>query len=215
MDPECHANSQFRRRHPAVGRRSSSSSASADRSLTNWLKIKNGYPLRTARGDCRSIRRTTGRASERVQAADRRKCPASRRAWRGEGPARDARAHRDRPAVEGSLATSTRLRSTREGMPDGPGDVIAAADHRPGLPIVILIVTSPTASSRSARSSSRSRRGPPPRRPPQYAAQQQRAGAAGRVLEQIVTDGGAQTAAQIEALREPPRRPARNGDDAA
>ena len=26
-----------------------------------------------------------------------------------------------------------------------------------------------------------------------------------RVLEQIVTDGGAQTAAQIEALREPPR----------
>ncbi len=27
-----------------------------------------------------------------------------------------------------------------------------------------------------------------------------------RVLEQIVTDGGAQTAAQIEALRDPPRR---------
>lgn len=27
-----------------------------------------------------------------------------------------------------------------------------------------------------------------------------------RVLEQIVTDSGAQTAAQIEALREPPRR---------
>ena len=27
-----------------------------------------------------------------------------------------------------------------------------------------------------------------------------------RVLEQIVTDGGAQTAAQIEALRSPPRR---------
>jgi cob(I)alamin adenosyltransferase len=30
-----------------------------------------------------------------------------------------------------------------------------------------------------------------------------------RVLEQIVTDGGAQTAAQIEALREPPRRASR------
>ena len=29
-----------------------------------------------------------------------------------------------------------------------------------------------------------------------------------RVLEQIVTDGGAQTAAQIEALREPKRRTA-------
>jgi cob(I)alamin adenosyltransferase len=30
-----------------------------------------------------------------------------------------------------------------------------------------------------------------------------------RVLEQIVTDGGAQTAAQIEALRSAPRRVAR------
>jgi hypothetical protein len=30
-----------------------------------------------------------------------------------------------------------------------------------------------------------------------------------RVLEQIVTDGGAQTAAQIEALRESPRRVSR------
>jgi hypothetical protein len=30
-----------------------------------------------------------------------------------------------------------------------------------------------------------------------------------RVLEQIVTDGGAQTAAQIEALRDPPRQVAR------
>jgi len=30
-----------------------------------------------------------------------------------------------------------------------------------------------------------------------------------RVLEQIVTDGGAQTAAQIEALRDPPRRTSR------
>src|SRR3954451_12275841 len=39
-----------------------------------------------------------------------------------------------------------------------------------------------------------------------------------RVLEQIVTDGGAQTAAQIEALREPARRVARKRapiDDAA
>jgi uncharacterized protein YpmS len=31
-----------------------------------------------------------------------------------------------------------------------------------------------------------------------------------RVLEQIVTDGGAQTAAQIEALRSPPRAISRN-----
>jgi uncharacterized protein YpmS len=40
-----------------------------------------------------------------------------------------------------------------------------------------------------------------------------------RVLEQIVTDGGAQTAAQIEALREPVkrlnRRPARADNGAA
>ena len=37
-----------------------------------------------------------------------------------------------------------------------------------------------------------------------------------RVLEQIVTDRGVQTAAQIEALRERPRiAPARQADDAA
>ena len=35
-----------------------------------------------------------------------------------------------------------------------------------------------------------------------------------RVLEQIVTDGGAQTAAQIEALREAPTRLARKKIDA-
>ena len=34
-----------------------------------------------------------------------------------------------------------------------------------------------------------------------------------RVLEQIVTDGGAQTAAQIEALRDPPRRKSRASVD--
>jgi hypothetical protein len=35
-----------------------------------------------------------------------------------------------------------------------------------------------------------------------------------RVLEQIVTDGGAQTAAQIEALRDPPPKvPARRGQE--
>ena len=36
-----------------------------------------------------------------------------------------------------------------------------------------------------------------------------------RVLEQIVTDGGAQTAAQIEALRERPRLSRETSDDAA
>src|SRR3954453_23503481 len=36
-----------------------------------------------------------------------------------------------------------------------------------------------------------------------------------RVLEQIVTDGGAQTAAQIEALREPARRTTRSRVTAA
>lgn len=35
-----------------------------------------------------------------------------------------------------------------------------------------------------------------------------------RVLEQIVTDGGAQTAAQIEALRDPPRRISRKREPA-
>jgi cob(I)alamin adenosyltransferase len=36
-----------------------------------------------------------------------------------------------------------------------------------------------------------------------------------RVLEQIVTDGGAQTAAQIEALREPVRRVSREAQPAS
>ena len=40
----------------------------------------------------------------------------------------------------------------------------------------------------------------------QYAQHMERVEARLRVLEQIVTDGGAQTAAQIEALREPTRR---------
>lgn len=39
----------------------------------------------------------------------------------------------------------------------------------------------------------------------QYAAHVERIEARLRVVEQIVTDGGAQTAAQIEALRDKPR----------
>ena len=40
----------------------------------------------------------------------------------------------------------------------------------------------------------------------QYASRSHELEARVRVLEQIVTDGGAQTAAQIEALRDPVRR---------
>ena len=40
----------------------------------------------------------------------------------------------------------------------------------------------------------------------QYAARSSELEERVRVLEKIVTDGGAQTAAQIEALREPPAR---------
>jgi hypothetical protein len=43
----------------------------------------------------------------------------------------------------------------------------------------------------------------------QYAARTHELEQRVRVLEQIVTDGGAQTAAQIEALRDAPRRIAR------
>src|SRR4051812_26671300 len=43
----------------------------------------------------------------------------------------------------------------------------------------------------------------------QYASRSHELEARVRVLEQIVTDGGAQTAAQIEALRDPPRRTSR------
>jgi hypothetical protein len=51
----------------------------------------------------------------------------------------------------------------------------------------------------------------------QYASHVERLEARLRVVEQIVTDGGAQTAAQIEALREPVARVGRErvptGDD--
>jgi len=43
----------------------------------------------------------------------------------------------------------------------------------------------------------------------QYAARSSELEQRVRVLEQIVTDGGAQTAAQIEALRQPTLNPAR------
>ena len=46
----------------------------------------------------------------------------------------------------------------------------------------------------------------------QYAASNAQLEARLRVLEQIVTDAGAQTANQIEALRDPPRVP--SGDEA-
>ncbi|NUR45960.1 MAG: hypothetical protein HOP91_07380 [Sphingomonas sp.] len=49
----------------------------------------------------------------------------------------------------------------------------------------------------------------------QYAASNAELEARIRVLEQIVTDGGMQTAAQIEALREKPRIAAVRNDDAA
>lgn len=45
----------------------------------------------------------------------------------------------------------------------------------------------------------------------QYASRSTELEARVRVLEQIVTDGGVQTAAQIEALRDP--RPARKGSE--
>ncbi len=48
----------------------------------------------------------------------------------------------------------------------------------------------------------------------QYAASNAQLEARVRVLEQIVTDGGAETAAQIEALRQP-RVAAKTRDDAA
>src|SRR3954453_128522 len=48
----------------------------------------------------------------------------------------------------------------------------------------------------------------------QYASRSQELEERVRVLEQIVTDGGAQTAAQIEALRDPPRRRVTRKSDA-
>ena len=54
-----------------------------------------------------------------------------------------------------------------------------------------------------------------PEKAAQYAASNAELEARIRVLEQIVTDGGMQTAAQIEALREKPRIAAVRNDDAA
>ncbi|HVU30268.1 MAG TPA: hypothetical protein VHE36_07705 [Sphingomicrobium sp.] len=48
----------------------------------------------------------------------------------------------------------------------------------------------------------------------QYAAHVERIEARLRVLEEIVTDGGVQTAAQIEALRQPARVSDRSGSTA-
>jgi superfamily II DNA/RNA helicase len=48
----------------------------------------------------------------------------------------------------------------------------------------------------------------------QYAAHVERIEARLRVVEEIVTDGGAQTAAQIEALRRKPERIGRNPTEA-
>ena len=49
----------------------------------------------------------------------------------------------------------------------------------------------------------------------QYAARTNELEERVRVLEQIVTDGGAQTAAQIEALRDRPRRLSRDAEHSA
>jgi hypothetical protein len=49
----------------------------------------------------------------------------------------------------------------------------------------------------------------------QYAARTNELEERVRVLEQIVTDGGAQTAAQIEALRDRPRRLSREAEQSA
>lgn len=48
----------------------------------------------------------------------------------------------------------------------------------------------------------------------QYAARTHELEERVQVLEQIVTDSGAQTAAQIEALRQPPRRISRKAEPA-
>lgn len=49
----------------------------------------------------------------------------------------------------------------------------------------------------------------------QYAARTKELEERVRVLEQIVTDGGAQTAAQIEALRDRPRQLSREAEQSA
>ena len=86
-------------RRSCRGSRSSSCVGVGGWVLTTWLRIKNGYPLETSVGHAAPSRRPTRKSIERIKLLTERECPAPRRDRLGQGPARNHRADRHRPAV--------------------------------------------------------------------------------------------------------------------
>ena len=133
------------------------------------------------------------------QAADQRECAAPRGTGLDQGSARNARAYRDRPAVE--ARKGHRCVGDRQGREClmGPGEVFS-------LLIVVLIPTAlmPTrssGSSRSARSSLRSRRASPPRKRPNMPP----------ACPSLSSECGCSSRSSPTAARKPPPRSKRCG----
>jgi hypothetical protein len=83
----------------------------------------------------------------------------------------------------------------------GPGEVMVALIVI-GLPVILLMVIA-NRYFRLREKKLEAEAGLAAEKAAQYASRSTELEARVRVLEQIVTDGGAQTAAQIEALRQP------------
>ena len=98
---------------------------------------------------------------------------------------------------------------------DGPANVLIAAIVI-GLPILLLITWS-RSYFRYKETQLDAETSLAAEKAAQYAASNAELEARVRVLEKIVTDGGVQTAAQIEALRDvaPPKVKARTAEDAS
>src|SRR4051812_48696241 len=89
----------------------------------------------------------------------------------------------------------------------GPGDVFIALIVV-GLPVMLLMIIA-NRYFRLREKKLEVEAGMAAEKAAQYASRSHELEERVRVLEQIVTDGGAQTAAQIEALRQPARRVSR------
>ena len=177
--------------------------------FTTWLRIKNGYPLDSAWGQ--ALHPKTDKEVDRAdQAADRPKMPSS-------APS-SARSRTGSRRSSGSSPTSrTRLareidcagaRQGRECIM-GPAEVLSRSSSI-GLPSLASVPDLHDAGSGSRKRSWRSKPAWRPRRPRNMRRATPSSRQRVRVLEQIVTDGGVQTAAQIEALRDADASPTRD-----
>ena len=75
--------------------------------LSTWLRIKNGYPLANSWGMPMHPKKD-GETVERIRLLTERERAASGRAWFDQGPARNARADRDRSTDRNWRARSMR-----------------------------------------------------------------------------------------------------------